>query len=118
MDIKNTPAPTVGRFCKAHTWVMGVAEIVDDWRLFPRLFVIAYGILAFRFADWAMDQQALTMQQAGMVTAVIALAPPLLNWYMNTGRSWPQSTYGGPVPGMFMQQNTRRADLQQEEGEA
>jgi hypothetical protein len=68
--------------------VLDIAETVDALRVFPRIFLIGYGLLAFEMCRWAMAQPALSLEQMGLVTAVAGLFVPLTGWYMQTGRKW------------------------------
>ncbi len=64
------------------------AELVDAYRVFPRVFLIGYGWLALRMCEWAMALPAISIEQMGLVTAVAGLFVPLTGWYMQTGRKW------------------------------
>lgn len=64
------------------------AERVDAWRVFPRLFVAGYGVIAFQVWDWVRGLPDLSATQATFTTTVLGLCIPLLGWYFNTGRKW------------------------------
>ncbi len=64
------------------------AERFDAWRVIPRLILLAYGALVWNLVNWAMGLPGLSTEQAGLVGVVTAMAAPLANWYMQTGRVW------------------------------
>ena len=64
------------------------AELIDAWRVFPRIFLVGYGVLAWSLVSWAMSLPVLTVEQAGLVGVVTGLFVPMTNWYFQTGRSW------------------------------
>lgn len=64
------------------------AERVDAWRVFPRLFVVGYGVLAFEVFYWVSHLPDMSPSQSAFATTVLGLCIPLLGWYMNTGRKW------------------------------
>jgi hypothetical protein len=70
------------------TFFMDVAEVIDAWRIFPRIFLIGYGVLCYQLVAWAMSLSTLSFEQAGLVGTITAVFAPLSNWYMQTGRSW------------------------------
>lgn len=67
---------------------LDIAEIVDAWRIFPRLYLFGYGALCWHLADWVMKKPDISATQATFATAIIGLAVPLTGWYMQTGRRW------------------------------
>lgn len=64
------------------------AERVDAMRVFPRLFVAGYGVLAWDVWRWVQSLHDMTVAQTAFTTSIIGLCIPLLGWYMNTGRKW------------------------------
>lgn len=77
----------IERLISRQFWI-GCAEIVDAWRLFPRLFVGGYGWLAWDMHEWITRLPDISTQQAAYSTAIIGLCVPLVGWYMQTGRKW------------------------------
>lgn len=93
----------VDTYRKAH---MAVAELVDAWRVIPRLLVAAYSYLIFMIVKWYMDlgptiiegcvsdtitdciHQAPTTQQAALVTTIVGISAAVFGLYTNTGRKW------------------------------
>lgn len=68
--------------------LLPAAEVLDAFRVFPRIFLIGYGWLGIEVCVWAMAQPALSIEQMGFASAVIGLFVPLTGWYMQTGRKW------------------------------
>lgn len=64
------------------------AEITDAFRVFPRLFLIGYGLLGLRVCAWVMTLDSLSVEQMGFASVVAGLFVPLTGWYMQTGRKW------------------------------
>ena len=68
--------------------LLDVAELVDAWRVFPRIFLIGYGVLGIKMAVWAMSLPTISTEQAGLVAVIAGLFVPMTNFYMNTGKRW------------------------------
>jgi hypothetical protein len=64
------------------------AEIVDAWRLWPRLFLAGYFYHLHHLVFWYMALANPTTEQTAMVGAVTALFVPLTKWYMENGIDW------------------------------
>ena len=69
-------------------WFLDAAEVTDAWRVFPRLFLIGYGILCWEVAKWVMRLPDISGSQSAFATGIIGLAVPLTGWYFSTGRRW------------------------------
>lgn len=69
-------------------FMLDVAEIIDAWRLFPRLFLLSYGALIIELTLWAMSLTVISVEQAALVSIVTGLFVPMTNFYMQTGRDW------------------------------
>lgn len=68
--------------------LLSAAEVADAWRIFPRIFLFAYGFFCYDLSRWYMALKAPTTEQTAFATAIIGLAVPLTGWYMGTGRTW------------------------------
>lgn len=68
--------------------LLDFAELLDAFRVFPRLFVGGYFIYSAKVGLWAMSLPDLTTSQATFVTAIIGLTVPMTAFYMQTGRTW------------------------------
>lgn len=90
--------------------MLGAAEIVDAFRLVPRVMLIGYGWIVWDVTMWFMALQDPSAAQMGFVSTVWGAAGILSGWYMSTGRRWdgaPQhhlirsgdyGSYSGPGP--------------------
>ena len=48
-----------------------LAQAVDSWRIFPRIFITTYIFLLYKVVIWYMDLAAPTMEQSGLVSIVV-----------------------------------------------
>ena len=69
-------------------WLLDCAEVMDAWRLFPRMFLAGYGFLCWELAKWVMARSDISASQAAFATGIVGLAVPLTAFYMQTGRKW------------------------------
>ena len=67
---------------------LDVAEVLDAYRIFPRLFCLGYGAMVWKIVVWFIGLDAPTTEQTTFVTAITIMSGPILNWYMQTGRKW------------------------------
>jgi len=68
-------------------WIDG-AEIIDAYRIFPRIFFGAYIWLCFYIAMWAMGLPTVSVEQAGIVSVIIGAGAAWFGMYNNSGRSY------------------------------
>lgn len=62
------------------------AEIMDAWRVFPRMFLGAYMYLLVRSAEWFMALPDPNTQQAGLVSVLLTAGSAFFGFYVNTGK--------------------------------
>jgi len=85
---------------------MAVAELVDAWRIIPRLLVGGYAYLVWMVVKWYTELEtymvagcvsetvtdcmvnAPSTQHAALVTTVIGMAAAIFALYTNSGRQW------------------------------
>ena len=67
--------------------LLDIADLVDEWRLFPRIFLIGYGSLSIQACHWYMSLDDPTAQQTAFVTLLSTVFAPLCSWYMTSGKS-------------------------------
>jgi len=65
-----------------------LAERIDAFRVFPRIFVMGYGYMAMDIWFWVKTVPTLTATQSAFTTSIVGLCIPLLGWYFSTGRKW------------------------------
>jgi hypothetical protein len=68
--------------------LLDAAEITDAWRIVPRLALFGYADLCWELSQWYMALKDPTAQQMAFVTVIVGLAALILNFYMQTGRTW------------------------------
>lgn len=67
---------------------LAVAEIVDAFRVVPRLVLIGFSVLCYKAFVWATGLDELSTAQLGLATAIWGAATAWLTFYLNTGRKW------------------------------
>jgi hypothetical protein len=115
---------------------MAVAELVDAWRVVPRLIAAGYGYMCWKVVVWYMklephmiegcDPTILaerclatvpSTQHAALVTAVVGIAAAVFGLYANSGKKWNGFTYwnkktnedqASPVPSATDSQSASR----------
>lgn len=82
---------------------LAAAEMIDAWRIFPRLMVICYMVLVYDVVTWYMSietkiltdcppdllgciVEAPSNQHAMLVTSVIGFSAAIFGFYANTGK--------------------------------
>ena len=68
-------------------WI-DLAHMVDQWRIFPRVFITTYIYLLYKVVIWYMDLAAPSMEQSGLVSVVVGAGAAWFGLY--TGSSKPQ----------------------------
>ena len=48
-----------------------LAHAIDQWRIFPRIFISTYIYLLYKVVMWYMALQAPTLEQSGLVAVVV-----------------------------------------------
>ena len=65
-------------------WI-DMARAVDQWRIFPRIFISTYIYLLYAVVIWYMDLHNPTMEQSGLVSIVVGAGAA---WFgLSTGSS-------------------------------
>lgn len=86
---------------------MAIAEMVDNWRVIPRLIAAGYAFMTWKVVQWYMDLEpkmiegcnvaelaeqcimsAPTTQHAALVTAVVGISAAVFGLYANSGKQW------------------------------
>ena len=62
------------------------ADILSQYRVFPRLFSIAYLFLLFEASRWFMALPVPTTEQAGFVATMVATAAAWFKFYVDGGK--------------------------------
>ena len=64
---KKEQSQEVNRYQK---WI-DMARAVDQWRIFPRIFISTYIYLLYAVVMWYMELSAPSMEQSGLVSIVV-----------------------------------------------
>ena len=67
-------------------WI-DLAHMVDQWRIFPRLFITTYIYLLYKVVVWYMDLAAPTMEQSGLVSVVVGAGAAWFGLYTGSSKS-------------------------------
>jgi len=67
---------------------LGIMEIVDAGRLFPRLFMGMTAFLVWDVVQWYQALSDPNTQQASLVVTVTGIIPAVFTFYLNSGRKW------------------------------
>lgn len=60
-------------------------QALNEWRIVPRLLVLAYGSFAFYVGDWFMSLDNPTTQQSAFVSVIWGAAAAWFGLYVNSG---------------------------------
>jgi hypothetical protein len=64
-----------------------LAYAVDQWRIFPRVFITTYIYLLYKVVTWYMALEAPTMEQSGLVSVVVGAGAAWFGLYTGSSKS-------------------------------
>ena len=67
--------------------LIDLAKAVDQWRIFPRVFITTYIYLLYKVTIWFMDLADPTMAQSGLVSIVVGAGAAWCGLYAGTSKS-------------------------------
>ena len=67
--------------------LLDLAKAVDQWRIFPRVFITTYIYLLYKVTIWFMDLADPTMAQSGLVSIVVGAGAAWFGLYAGTSKS-------------------------------
>ena len=67
--------------------LIDLAKAVDQWRIFPRVFITTYIYLLYKVTIWFMDLADPTMAQSGLVSIVVGAGAAWFGLYVGTSKS-------------------------------
>ena len=67
---------------------LNVSEVVDSFRIVPRVLLFAISALVWHVVNWFMALTDPTTQQATFVTIIVGIIPAIIGLYQSTGRKW------------------------------
>lgn len=63
-----------------------LAYAIDQWRIFPRIFISTYIYLLYNVVMWYMALQAPTMEQSGLVSVVVGAGAAWFGLYTGSSK--------------------------------
>ena len=70
---------------KYQKWV-DLAHAVDQWRIFPRIFITTYIYLLYKVVTWYMALPSPTMEQSGLVSIVVGAGAAWFGLYTGSSK--------------------------------
>lgn len=67
--------------------IMHLAEAIDSWRIFPRIFITVYIFLLYEVVTWAMRLENISLEQSGLVSIIVGAGAAWFGLYVGSGRS-------------------------------
>jgi|TARA_R110002074_G_scaffold225108_1_gene396586 hypothetical protein len=71
---------------KHQRWI-DLAYAIDQWRIFPRVFISTYIYLLYAVVTWYMALEAPTMEQSGLVSVVVGAGAAWFGLYTGSSKS-------------------------------
>ena len=69
-----------------------LAYAIDQWRIFPRIFISTYIYLLYKVVMWYMALEAPTMEQSGLVSVVVGAGAAWFGLYTGSSKNPPPNT--------------------------
>jgi hypothetical protein len=66
-------------------WIW-LSQMVDSWRIFPRMFLSVYIYLLYYCTMWFMDLAEPTMEQSGLISIVVGAGAAWFGLYAGTAK--------------------------------
>jgi hypothetical protein len=64
-----------------------LAHAIDQWRIFPRIFISTYIYLLYKVVMWYMALEVPTMEQSGLVSVVVGAGAAWFGLYTGSSKS-------------------------------
>jgi hypothetical protein len=61
-------------------------QLVNDWRIVPRIFISLYGYVFYETVTWFMALPDPTMAQSGFVSVIVGSGAGFFGLYVGSGR--------------------------------
>ena len=81
-ELKRNNKEMVNKYQK---WV-DLAHAVDQWRIFPRIFITTYIYLLYKVVMWYMALPSPTMEQSGLVSIVVGAGAAWFGLYTGSSK--------------------------------
>ena len=72
---------------KFRSWI-DLAQAVDSWRIFPRIFISVYILLLYQVVNWFMNLSDPNTQQAGLVSIVVGAGAAWFGLYTGSSKKF------------------------------
>ena len=72
---------------KRYQGLIDLAVAVDQWRIFPRVFISTYIYLLYKVTIWFMGVEDPTIAQSGLVSIVVGAGAAWFGLYAGTSKS-------------------------------
>ena len=79
---KKDQSQEVNRYQK---WI-DMARAVDQWRIFPRIFITTYIYLLYAVVMWYMELSTPSMEQSGLVSIVVGAGAAWFGLYTGSSK--------------------------------
>ena len=67
---------------------LDLAELIDAYRVFPRLFIAAYIVLVLYSGWWIFSLPVIETVHTGLVLGILAVGAAWFNSYVKSGRDY------------------------------
>ncbi|MBT8421398.1 MAG: hypothetical protein KJO08_11150 [Gammaproteobacteria bacterium] len=67
---------------------MYLAQAIDSWRIFPRIFITTYIVLLYQVVNWFMELEDPSMEQSGLVSVVVGAGAAWFGLYLGSSRKF------------------------------
>ena len=81
-ELKRNNKEMVNKYQK---WI-DLAHAVDQWRIFPRIFISTYIYLLYKVVTWYMALPNPTMEQSGLVSIVVGAGAAWFGLYTGSSK--------------------------------
>ena len=87
LEIEIDPVTTDRRVNRYQKWI-DLAQAVDSWRIFPRIFISVYILLLYQVVNWFMNLSDPNTQQAGLVSIVVGAGAAWFGLYTGSSKKF------------------------------
>ena len=70
---------------KHQRWI-DLSHAIDQWRIFPRIFISTYIYLLYKVVIWYMELPGPTMEQSGLVSVVVGAGAAWFGLYTGSSK--------------------------------
>lgn len=70
-------------------WIY-LANAIDSWRIWPRMFFTTYNILLYKVVTWFMSLENPTLEQSGLVSIIVGAGAAWFGLYLGSSPRAPK----------------------------